>query len=110
MKPLLVIGCMLAVMLCSIAYAQDITEFDEMEGPSSTSLSVTCNKENLTRIVELSYTATKGQPPCEVHYKKITEQPGNDQVLWNAQNTAGYCETKQREFVATLRDMGWNCQ
>ena len=29
--------------------------------------------------------------PCEVHYFKDTEAPGEHQVLWNAQNESGYC-------------------
>ena len=32
--------------------------------------------------------------PCEVHYFKDTEAPGEDQVLWSAGQQAGYCEEK----------------
>ena len=48
--------------------------------------------------------------PCEVHYYKDTEVPGERQVLWSAQNDASYCEAKTQEFVAKLTGWGWSCQ
>ena len=47
--------------------------------------------------------------PCEVHYFKDTEMPGESQVLWTATTEAGYCESKAEEFVAKLREWGWDC-
>jgi hypothetical protein len=47
--------------------------------------------------------------PCEVHYYKDTEMPGEDQVLWSAQNEEGYCEARAAEFVERLEGMGWTC-
>jgi hypothetical protein len=47
--------------------------------------------------------------PCEVHYFKDTELPGENQVLWTATTEAGYCESKAEEFVAKLREWGWDC-
>jgi hypothetical protein len=47
--------------------------------------------------------------PCEVHYYKDTEMPGESQVLWTATTEAGYCESKAEEFVAKLREWGWDC-
>lgn len=47
--------------------------------------------------------------PCEVHYFKDTEMPGESQVLWTATTDASYCETKAEEFVAKLREWGWDC-
>jgi len=47
--------------------------------------------------------------PCEVHYYKDTEVPGEGQVLWRASNDAGYCEAKAAEFFEKLRGMGWTC-
>ena len=47
--------------------------------------------------------------PCEVHYFKDTEAPGEDQVLWSASSQAGYCEERASEFVAKLEEWGWNC-
>lgn len=48
--------------------------------------------------------------PCEVHYYKDTEAPGEKQVLWSAQNEDGYCEARTRDFVAQLTEWGWSCQ
>jgi hypothetical protein len=47
--------------------------------------------------------------PCEVHYFKDTEAPGEDQVLWSASQQAGYCEEKAAGLVAKLEGWGWNC-
>ncbi len=48
--------------------------------------------------------------PCEVHYYKDTEAPGEKQVLWSAQNEDGYCEARTRDFIAQLTNWGWSCQ
>lgn len=47
--------------------------------------------------------------PCEVHYYKDTEAPGEDQVLWSAESQAGYCEEKAAGLVAKLEGWGWQC-
>lgn len=47
--------------------------------------------------------------PCEVHYFKDTEAPGEDQVLWSASQQAGYCEDKAAGLVEKLEASGWNC-
>lgn len=47
--------------------------------------------------------------PCEVHYFKDTEAPGEDQVLWSASQQAGYCEEKAAGLVAKLEGWGWAC-
>jgi hypothetical protein len=47
--------------------------------------------------------------PCEVHYFKDTEAPGEDQVLWSASQQVGYCEEKAAAFVAKLEGWGWDC-
>lgn len=46
--------------------------------------------------------------PCQVVYKKLTEG-AEDQVLWNAQNDAAFCEEKAAGFVAKLESWGWTC-
>ena len=48
--------------------------------------------------------------PCEVHYYKDTEAPGERQVLWSAQSEDGYCEARTQEFIAKLGSWGWDCQ
>ena len=47
--------------------------------------------------------------PCEVHYFKDTEAPGEDQVLWSASSQAGFCEEKAAGFVSQLEGWGWDC-
>jgi hypothetical protein len=47
--------------------------------------------------------------PCEVHYFKETEAPGEDQVLWSAAQQAGYCEEQAAGLVAKLEGWGWDC-
>ena len=47
--------------------------------------------------------------PCEVHYFKDTEAPGDDQVLWRASRQAGYCEEKAAGLAASLEESGWDC-
>ena len=67
-----------------------------------------CTHGDLVRRVEI-YTEPGMTVPCEVHYYKDTEAPGESQVLWSAESQEGYCEAKTEEFVAKLQGWGWNC-
>ena len=67
-----------------------------------------CTHGDLVRRVEI-YTEPGVTVPCEVHYFKDTEAPGQSEVLWSAQSQAGYCEQKATEFVARLEGWGWDC-
>jgi len=67
-----------------------------------------CTLGELVRRVEI-FTEPGLTVPCEVHYYKDTEAPGESQVLWNAQTQVGYCEAKAEEFVAALQGWGWSC-
>ncbi len=67
-----------------------------------------CTFGELARRVEI-FSEPGMAVPCEVHYYKDTEAPGERQVLWRAQNDAAYCSSKTQEFIAKLEDMGWNC-
>ena len=67
-----------------------------------------CNFDNLQRRIEI-LTEPGVSVPCEVHYYKDSEMPGEKQVLWTASTQAGYCEAKTEEFVAKLREWGWQC-
>jgi hypothetical protein len=67
-----------------------------------------CTYGDLTRRVEIIY-ETGVTVPCEVHYDKDTEAPGEQQVLWRALNEEGYCESKTVGFVDKLRGLGWSC-
>ena len=68
-----------------------------------------CANGELIRRVEIIY-ETGVEVPCEVHYHKDTEAPGERQVLWSAYNESGYCERKTREFIAQLEGWGWECE
>jgi len=67
-----------------------------------------CTSGELTRRVEI-FSEPGVSVPCEVHYYKDTEAPGERQVLWRAQNDAAYCAGKTQDFVAKLTAMGWDC-
>ena len=83
------------LLLPSLSFAQDINNYQ-------------CSLDELTRRIEILHEPGMSVP-CEVHYYRDTESPGEDQVLWSAQNEAGYCESKAAEFVEKLRGMGWTC-
>jgi hypothetical protein len=67
-----------------------------------------CSFDGMQRRVEI-LTEPGVTAPCEVHYFKDTEMPGENQVLWTATTEADYCESKAGEFVAKLRAWGWDC-
>ncbi len=67
-----------------------------------------CSHGDLKRRVEIVY-ETGVTVPCEVHYYKDTEAPGERQVLWRALNQEGYCEEKTRDFITQLGAWGWSC-
>lgn len=67
-----------------------------------------CTFGDLSRRIEIIY-ETGVTVPCEVHYYKDTEAPGDMQVLWRALSEEGYCEARASEFVAKLEAMGWDC-
>ena len=71
-------------------------------------VSYTCTFGDLQRRVQI-FTEPGVSVPCEVHYYKDTEAPGERQVLWSAASQEGYCESKTTEFVAKLEGWGWNC-
>ncbi|MDH3429729.1 MAG: hypothetical protein OEM60_07600 [Gammaproteobacteria bacterium] len=67
-----------------------------------------CSFGELQRRVEI-LTEPGVAVPCEVHYYKDTEAPGEKQVLWSADSQEGYCESKTEEFIAKLEGWGWDC-
>ena len=67
-----------------------------------------CTYGDMVRRVEI-LTEPGVTVPCEVHYYKDTEAPGDKQVLWSAQAQAGYCKEKTEAFVAKLEAWGWDC-
>jgi hypothetical protein len=67
-----------------------------------------CSNGSLVRRIEIIYEPGRAVP-CEVHYYKDTESPGDRQVLWRAQNEAGYCESKTKAFIEQLESQGFSC-
>lgn len=66
-----------------------------------------CRQGNDVREVHIEQT-TSAPVPCQVVYKKLTEGV-EDQVLWDAQNDATYCDFKAKEFIEKLEGWGWTC-
>ena len=94
MKNIVVIGLLL-VAIPSLGLAQDAGKYQ-------------CSFGDLQRRVEI-LTDPGVSVPCEVHYYKDTEAPGEKQVLWSAGSQEGYCESKAEEFIARLGGWGWDC-
>jgi hypothetical protein len=69
-----------------------------------------CNIGDVMRRVEVHYYENDKPVPCEVHYYKETEEPGEDRVLWRADSETGYCENKMTAFVGELTGFGWYCE
>ena len=86
---------LLAAVLPGLSFAQDSRNYQ-------------CSYGDLQRRVEIVSEAGL-DVPCEVHYYKDSEAPDERQVLWNAQNEAGYCESRTQEFIAKLEGWGWAC-
>lgn len=83
------------IVLPFLSFAQDSNNYQ-------------CRMNDLTRRVEVFY-ETGVSVPCEVHYYKDTEAPGERQVLWRAMNQEGYCESQATAFIDKLEGMGWSC-
>lgn len=83
------------LLLPSLSFAQDSNNYQ-------------CRSGELTRRVEVFY-ETGVSVPCEVHYYKDTEAPGEREVLWRAMNEEGYCESQAAAFIEKLGGMGWSC-
>jgi len=69
---------------------------------------VRCVQGDLQRRVAIFY-ETGVDVPCEVHYFKDTEAPGQREVLWRALSQSGYCESQAESFVDKLIGWGWIC-
>lgn len=68
-----------------------------------------CTNGANIRKIELITAGNEAKVPCEVHYKKETEQAGHDQVLWTAANDLSFCHAKASAFADKLTGMGWAC-
>jgi hypothetical protein len=68
-----------------------------------------CTNGSNKRIVEITYGSAENKLPCEVHYKKETEQAGHDQVIYSANSDLQYCYEKAAAHVEKLEGFGWSC-
>lgn len=85
----------LAVLIPGMALGQAVTSYQ-------------CTFEQLQRRIEI-LSEPGVSVPCEVHYYKDSEMPGEQQVLWTASTEAGFCEARTEEFIAKLQSWGWAC-
>ena len=76
--------------------------------PGTPFTDTSCTQGKNTRSVTITYGAAN-KLPCEVHYKKDTEKPGSDTVVYKAANEASFCDAKAHAFVDKLAGMGWTC-
>lgn len=90
-----IILVLMATLLPAAATAQDSGKYQ-------------CTYGDMQRRVEI-VTEPGVEVPCSVHYFKDTEAPGEQQVLWSAENDGSYCRSKAMEFVAKLEGWGWDC-
>lgn len=66
-----------------------------------------CRHDNNVREIHIERPSGEAVP-CNVLYKKLTEG-AEDQILWNAENNADYCEEKAKAFVEKQISWGWTC-
>ena len=89
---------------------KDVSAANDAKSTSVAGFSSTvCTQGKNKRMVELSFGNPQTKLPCEVHYKKETEQPGHDQVIFHAANAVSFCESKAAAFADKLAGMGWTC-
>jgi len=65
-----------------------------------------CARGDLERVISVVYLGD-GPVPCEVRYDKGDGQAAR--VLWSAEHTEGYCESKAKEFVDRQEGWGYSC-
>lgn len=90
-----IVTVLIASLLPVAAMAQDADQYQ-------------CTYGDMQRRVEIAHEPGV-EVPCSVHYFKDTEMPGEQQVLWSAQNDPTYCQAKANELIAKLEGWGWNC-
>ncbi|WP_062269893.1 hypothetical protein [Endozoicomonas arenosclerae] len=72
---------------------------------ASDNYSYTCSYGKQERKIDVMYLQRESSVPCEVRYTK----DGQEETLWNASYTKGYCEDKAAEFVKKQESWGWSC-
>jgi hypothetical protein len=76
---------------------------------SAENLHYTCSSRALIRQVEVREDPARNLA-CEVLYRKETENPGVEQVLWSAQRDHQFCTEKAEGLVELLESHGWACE
>ncbi len=85
--------------------------------PSSQSLSETnmmslrrviCRQGEKIRTVEIKV-SKENTAPCEVIYRKDTENPRSNQIIYHSQSNLKICEEKAQAFVTKIISWGWVC-
>lgn len=66
----------------------------------------TCSSRTEIRLISVEYDNVDSQTPCQVFYSKN----GIKKMLWQANQQAGYCESKALEFVNKQINWGFDCQ
>jgi hypothetical protein len=63
-----------------------------------------CTYGDQTRVIGVEYSG-EGDVPCEVNYTKSS----GSEVVWWADNLAGFCESKAKALMEKQRGWGWQC-
>ncbi|VAW61962.1 hypothetical protein MNBD_GAMMA09-887 [hydrothermal vent metagenome] len=66
-----------------------------------------CRHDNNVREIQVQE-STSEPVPCSVLYRKLTEGV-EDQILWTAENDAGFCAEKAQMLVDKQISWGWTC-
>ncbi len=69
-----------------------------------------CKMGAAVRRVEVRYEAPDAARGCSVVYHKDSENPGNEQLLWQYKFDGSQCAVKAEEFVRKLGGWGWQCK
>lgn len=96
----------------SSAQEEKAVETDSAQGgldSKETSCTQGSGSQQLVRKVWITYGNDEGHD-CKVNYAKETEDPGNNQVLWTAQQDPNYCVEKAQHMVEKLKGWGWDCK
>lgn len=72
---------------------------------ASDNYSYTCTYGKQERKVSVIYLQRESSVPCEVRYTKGSQE----ETLWNASYTVGYCEDRASEFIKKQESWGWVC-
>ncbi len=76
-----------------------------LANPAFADVTYRCTYGQQERTISVVYQDQETKVPCEVRYQK----DGATEILWSAQNEAGYCEEKAGAFAEKQRGWGWIC-